>query len=162
MLERTRRRDAARLAGIVAVGSLAACGVALERITPEQAGQEARERMLRGQIEARGVQDPRVLHAMRSVPRERFVPEAQRSQAYEDRPLPIGHGQTISQPFVVAAMTEALRAQPTSVATPPPEEDTKEDTSVDYDAALAQLREEIETLRQALLRAPQTGSPIVV
>ena len=68
--------------------------------------------MLRGQIEARGVQDPRVLHAMRSVPRERFVPEAQRSQAYEDRPLPIGHGQTISQPFVVAAMTEALRPQP--------------------------------------------------
>ena len=112
MLERTRRRDAARLAGIVAVGSLAACGVSQERITPEHAGQEARERMLRGQIEARGVEEPRVLHAMRSVPRERFVPESQRAWAYEDRPLPIGHGQTISQPFVVAAMTEALRAQP--------------------------------------------------
>ena len=68
--------------------------------------------MLRGQIEARGVEEPRVLHAMRSVPRERFVPESQRAWAYEDRPLPIGHGQTISQPFVVAAMTEALRAQP--------------------------------------------------
>ena len=68
--------------------------------------------MVRQQIEFRGVRDPRVLHALRSVPRERFVPAAQRSWAYADRPLPIGYAQTISQPYVVAAMTEALDPQP--------------------------------------------------
>jgi protein-L-isoaspartate(D-aspartate) O-methyltransferase len=69
---------------------------------------DARERMVREQIQARGVRDPRVLEAMRRVPRHELVPEDQRELAYEDRPLPIGRGQTISQPFVVAAMTEAL------------------------------------------------------
>jgi protein-L-isoaspartate(D-aspartate) O-methyltransferase len=54
------------------------------------------------------VRDPRVLEAMASVPRERFLPEDLRSYAYENRPLPIGHGQTISQPLIVAMMTEAL------------------------------------------------------
>ena len=68
--------------------------------------------MVRQQIEFRGVRDPRVLHALRSVPRERFVPAAQRPWAYADRPLPIGYAQTISQPYVVAAMTEALDPQP--------------------------------------------------
>ncbi len=60
------------------------------------------------QIERRGVDDPLVLAAMRSVPRERFVSEAQRAFAYEDTPLPIGSGQTISQPFIVAYMIAAL------------------------------------------------------
>ena len=55
------------------------------------------------------VRDPRVLATMASVPRERFVPEDLRPSAYENRPLPIGHGQTISQPLIVAMMTEALR-----------------------------------------------------
>jgi len=68
-----------------------------------------REAMVREQIEARGVKDPRVLKAMRTVPRHEFVPEAVRDQAYEDHPLPIGHGQTISQPYIVAYMTEALK-----------------------------------------------------
>jgi protein-L-isoaspartate(D-aspartate) O-methyltransferase len=68
----------------------------------------ARERMVVEQIEMRGVRDPRVLAAMRSVPRHELVPKSQRGHAYEDRPLPIGRGQTISQPYVVAAMTEAL------------------------------------------------------
>lgn len=63
-------------------------------------------------IEARGVHDPRVLAAMRAVPRHRFVPSRVCDQAYADEPLPIGHGQTISQPHVVALMTEALRLQP--------------------------------------------------
>jgi len=69
---------------------------------------EARERMVREQIVSRGVRDPRVLAAMRSVPRHELVPASERDDAYDDRPLPIGRGQTISQPYVVAAMTEAL------------------------------------------------------
>jgi protein-L-isoaspartate(D-aspartate) O-methyltransferase len=70
-----------------------------------------RERMVRTQIEARGVRDERVLAAMRDVPRHLFVPGGQEPYAYEDRPLPIGEGQTISQPFMVAAMTLALNPQ---------------------------------------------------
>ncbi|HEX5066419.1 MAG TPA: protein-L-isoaspartate(D-aspartate) O-methyltransferase [Myxococcota bacterium] len=69
---------------------------------------EARNRMVEEQIEVRGVRDPRVLDAMRQVPRHELVPASQRDLAYEDRPLPIGYGQTISQPYVVAAMTDAL------------------------------------------------------
>jgi protein-L-isoaspartate(D-aspartate) O-methyltransferase len=68
----------------------------------------ARAQMVRDQVEARGVRDPRVLAAMRKVPRHELVPESVRDHAYEDRPLPIGESQTISQPYVVAAMTEAL------------------------------------------------------
>ena len=68
--------------------------------------------MVREQIEARGVRDRRVLEAMGEVPRHEFVPEAERERAYQDRPLPIGHAQTISQPYVVAAMTEAARLGP--------------------------------------------------
>src|SRR4051812_22117538 len=64
--------------------------------------------MVQQQIEARGVRDPRVLDAMRAVPRHLFVPEALRSEAYEDHALAIGDGQTISQPYMVAVMTEAL------------------------------------------------------
>jgi protein-L-isoaspartate(D-aspartate) O-methyltransferase len=71
-----------------------------------------RDRMVERQIEARGVRDPRVLDAMRKVERHRFVPETMAKQAYADHPLPIGDGQTISQPYIVAAMTEALDPQP--------------------------------------------------
>jgi protein-L-isoaspartate(D-aspartate) O-methyltransferase len=71
--------------------------------------QDQRDRMVSEQIESRGVQNPDVLRAMRSVPRHLFVPEAMRSQAYMDGPLPIGLGQTISQPYIVAVMTELLR-----------------------------------------------------
>ena len=67
---------------------------------------DAQERMVVEQIEARGVRDPRVLAAMRAVPRHEFVPEGARADAYKDRPLPIGHAQTISQPYIVAAMAE--------------------------------------------------------
>lgn len=70
-----------------------------------------REEMVVRQIIARDVRDPEVLRAMRAVPRHEFVPEGIRDHAYEDRALPVGHGQTISQPYVVAAMTEALRAE---------------------------------------------------
>ena len=71
-----------------------------------------RQKMTAEQIEARGVHDRRVLEAMRTVPRHLFVPEAERARAYDDRPLPIGSGQTISQPYIVAFMTEAARLAP--------------------------------------------------
>jgi protein-L-isoaspartate(D-aspartate) O-methyltransferase len=73
---------------------------------------ERRERMVKNQIEHRGVKDPLVLRAMRTVERHRFVPSASASEAYNDRPLPIGYGQTISQPFIVAYMTEVIKPQP--------------------------------------------------
>src|SRR5438128_5002173 len=69
---------------------------------------EARARMVAEQLEARGIGDRRVLDAMRRVPREAFVTDADRLRAYADRALQIEAGQTISQPYIVAAMTEAL------------------------------------------------------
>jgi len=68
-----------------------------------------REEMVATQLVARGINDPRVLGAFREVPREAFVPSRHQGDAYEDRPLPIGHGQTISQPYMVALMTQELR-----------------------------------------------------
>jgi len=68
-----------------------------------------RIRMVEQQIQRRGIHDVRVLEAMRKVPRHRFVPVEVAPYAYEDEPLPIGHGQTISQPYIVAYMTEVLR-----------------------------------------------------
>jgi protein-L-isoaspartate(D-aspartate) O-methyltransferase len=68
--------------------------------------------MVQRQIAGRGVRDVAVLAAMRRVPRERFIPEYLSHRAYDDEPLPIGQGQTISQPYVVAWMTEALRLEP--------------------------------------------------
>ncbi len=73
---------------------------------------ERRLRMVETQIVARGVRDPRVLAAMRKVPRHLFVDPAQRAQAYEDHPLPIPGNQTISQPYIVALMTELLELRP--------------------------------------------------
>ena len=70
--------------------------------------------MVRLQIEARGIKDPRVLNAMRKVERHLFVPSDQAAKAYGDYPLPIGWGQTISQPYIVAFMTEALEIAPHS------------------------------------------------
>ncbi len=71
----------------------------------------ARKRMVAEQIAARGVRDARVLWAMEEVPRHRFLPPEEQSWAYSDGPLPIGHGQTISQPYIVALMTELLALQ---------------------------------------------------
>jgi protein-L-isoaspartate(D-aspartate) O-methyltransferase len=73
---------------------------------------EQRERMVERQLAGRGVRDAAVLAAMRTVPRECFVPKHLAHRAYEDEPLPIGEGQTISQPYIVAGMTEALRLTP--------------------------------------------------
>jgi protein-L-isoaspartate(D-aspartate) O-methyltransferase len=87
--------------------ALAPCGAAGAGGDPAA----ARAAMVR-EIEARGVSDPRVLAAMREVERHRFVPDALRAQAYDDRPLPIGQGQTISQPYIVALMTELAAVRP--------------------------------------------------
>jgi protein-L-isoaspartate(D-aspartate) O-methyltransferase len=75
----------------------------------------ARNHMVESQLRARGICDPRVLDAMLRVLRHEFVPEAFRVEAYEDHPLPIGDGQTISQPYVVAIMLEALQLKPTDI-----------------------------------------------
>ena len=71
-----------------------------------------RQRMVREQLVARGIRDARVLEAMGSLPRHFFVPEGLVPTAYDDRPLPIGHGQTISQPWVVGRMCQMLEAEP--------------------------------------------------
>jgi protein-L-isoaspartate(D-aspartate) O-methyltransferase len=76
--------------------------------TGDEEWKTARERMVDEQIEARGVKDPRTLAALRKVARHLFVPEDAARLAYEDHPLPIGHAQTISQPYIVGFMTEAL------------------------------------------------------
>ncbi len=102
---------------MVIAWALAAAGGCPERATPQappgpaaEASFEAeRDAMVRGQLQARGIGQARVLAAMREVPRHRFVPEDLRRHAYRDEPLPIGRGQTISQPYVVAFLAEALR-----------------------------------------------------
>jgi len=71
-----------------------------------------RSQMVKNQIEARGIKDQRVLDAMRKVPRHVFVPDAYVESSYSDTPLSIGYEQTISQPYIVAFMTESLRLQP--------------------------------------------------
>jgi protein-L-isoaspartate(D-aspartate) O-methyltransferase len=75
-----------------------------------------REQMVAGQIESRGVISVPVLQAMRDVPRHAFVPDAEQAWAYDDGPLPIGHQQTISQPYIVALMTELARPAPSDRA----------------------------------------------
>jgi protein-L-isoaspartate(D-aspartate) O-methyltransferase len=88
----------------------------MDRFQAEKTGMEKeplkyerrREKMVNQQIEGRGIKDPRVLAAMRAVPRHLFVSDALKDQAYGDFPLPIGEQQTISQPFIVAEMTQAL------------------------------------------------------
>jgi protein-L-isoaspartate(D-aspartate) O-methyltransferase len=72
-----------------------------------------RQQMVRQQLKARGIKDERLLAAIAKVPREEFVPADQRADAYQDGPLPIGYEQTISQPYIVAFMTEQLRLKPT-------------------------------------------------
>jgi protein-L-isoaspartate(D-aspartate) O-methyltransferase len=82
---------------------------------PAHAGHPAKARhvMVEEQLVARDIKEPRVLAAMREVPRHEFVPESHRTEAYDDRPLSIGFGQTISQPYIVALMTQQLGLKPT-------------------------------------------------
>jgi protein-L-isoaspartate(D-aspartate) O-methyltransferase len=96
--------------------------------------------MVEDQLVRRGIHDSRVLAAMRKVPREEFVPLAYRSEAYEDRPLPLGEEETISQPYMVALMSEQLRLQPNERA-------LEIGTGSGYQAAiLAELGAEVYTI----------------
>lgn len=112
----TRRTLSSRAVGALSIGSLAATialGAVAYHARPGQdswAGERAR--MVSHQIVSRGVRDTATLRAMRTVPRHEFVPRAYLDAAYDDRPLPIGLGQTISQPYIVAYMTELLRPKP--------------------------------------------------
>jgi protein-L-isoaspartate(D-aspartate) O-methyltransferase len=81
----------------------------------DEAYVEARKRMVEEQLRARDIKDPKVLAAMEKVPRHLFVPEVLRFQAYADHPLPIGNGQTISQPYIVALMTQLAEVDPDDV-----------------------------------------------
>jgi protein-L-isoaspartate(D-aspartate) O-methyltransferase len=97
------------LAVAVALGNDEAAAPARPADDPHR---EPRRTMVETQIASRGVSDDCVLHAMRDVPRHRFVPEHLAREAYRDSPLPIGRGQTISQPYIVALMTELVRPDP--------------------------------------------------
>jgi protein-L-isoaspartate(D-aspartate) O-methyltransferase len=101
---------------------------------------DARHRMVEDQLRGRGIQDARVLAAMRDVPRHLFVPEPMRASAYVDSPLPIGYNQTISQPYIVAFMTEALQVRPSDTV-------LEIGTGSGYQAAvLARLAREVFTI----------------
>lgn len=98
---------------MIAVSLKIACAIIALMLVPascagkgESSMEQLRELMVRNQIESRGVSDERVLAAMRRVERHKFIPGIHVASAYEDHPLPIGHGQTISQPYIVALMTE--------------------------------------------------------
>lgn len=96
--------------------------------------------MVDEQLRARGIRDERVLAVMARVPRHRFVPESERAHAYDDGPLPIGHGQTISQPYIVAFMTEVLALTTSDVV-------LEIGTGSGYQAAvLAELAREVYTI----------------
>lgn len=123
-----------------------------------QETRQARERMVEVQLQARDIFDPKVLDAMRQVPRHEFVPEQYREMAYADAPLSIGHGQTISQPYIVALMTQLLELNPDDQV-------LEIGTGSGYQAAiLSQLAKEVYTLeripdlaRQAELRLNVLG-----
>jgi protein-L-isoaspartate(D-aspartate) O-methyltransferase len=100
---------------LLCILSLTAVGcpaVAAQSAAPTDSFVAARDAMVAQQLRARGIEAPAVLEAMRTVPRHRFVPAAVRHLAYSDHPLPIGSGQTISQPYIVAYMTEAADVSP--------------------------------------------------
>jgi protein-L-isoaspartate(D-aspartate) O-methyltransferase len=97
----------------VALGTLVAVPIQTAQLEPRAAESQdtfapRRQAMVARDLRGRGIKDERVLAAMGAIPRHLFVPERQRSSAYDDRPLPIGEGQTISQPYIVALMTELL------------------------------------------------------
>ncbi len=102
-------RSALRLCPLLAAAILLGPIPAVAEVDPFAA---ARARMVEIQLERRGITDPATLRAMRSVPRHRFVDPAYADAAYDDLPLPIGHGQTISQPYMVACMTEVIAPAP--------------------------------------------------
>jgi protein-L-isoaspartate(D-aspartate) O-methyltransferase len=128
-------------AGGLIVAPMGSAEARSEGIAPDEATwARLRDRMVVEQIQRRDVADPRVLAALRKVPRHRFVPEALRAEAYEDHPLPIGEGQTISQPYIVGVMSELLRLTG-------PERVLEVGTGSGYQAAvLAELAKEVYSI----------------
>jgi protein-L-isoaspartate(D-aspartate) O-methyltransferase len=103
---------------------------------------DVRARMVEEQLRSRGIRDPRVLAAMGKVPREEFIASGDLRSAYGDHPLPIGAGQTVSQPYIVAAMVDALELQPTGRV-------LEVGTGTGYEAAiLGELAEEVWTIER--------------
>ena len=100
-----------RLARLFVIAAIAAAGCG-QKPTPASDFAAERQQMVQQQLIARGVNNERVLAAMAKVPREEFIPADSHAVSYEDGPLPIGYGQTISQPYIVAFMTEKLRLKP--------------------------------------------------
>src|SRR5438046_809447 len=100
-----------RIAQLLVVAAVAAAGCG-QKPAPASDFAAERQRMVQRQLMTRGINDARVLAAMAKVPREEFVAPESRVASYEDGPLPIGYGQTISQPYIVAFMTEQLRPKP--------------------------------------------------
>src|SRR5881397_3911993 len=100
-----------RVAQFLVLAAIAAAGCG-QKPTAASDFAAQRHRMVTEQLKARGISDDRVLNAMNKVPREEFVPPDSRAGSYEDGPLPIGYAQTISQPYIVAFMTEQLRLKP--------------------------------------------------
>src|SRR5271157_5979816 len=103
---------------------------------------QLRTRMVEEQLRSRGIRDPRVLAAMGKVPREKFIASGDLRDAYGDHPVPIGAGQTVSQPYIVAAMVEALELRPTDRV-------LEVGTGTGYEAAiLAELAGEVWTIER--------------
>ena len=137
---------------LVVLVVLASAGAALAGDDPSSA---ARERMVTEQIAARGVTDARVLAAMRKVPRHEFVPADVRARAYEDAPLAIGNDQTISQPYIVAIMTELAKLGPRSRV-------LEVGTGSGYQAAvLAEVAGEVYTIEILAPLARRAGETLV-
>jgi protein-L-isoaspartate(D-aspartate) O-methyltransferase len=112
-------KTAALFGGALQVTAIVvACGLHAENMKGETNGTDyktQREHMVASQMAQRDITSQAVLEAMQAVPRHEFVPDDVKSQAYKDWPLPIGEGQTISQPYIVAFMTEALKLDPNSI-----------------------------------------------
>lgn len=139
--------------GLLSGFTLAGCQNATDPVSMEESYAAARAAMVREQLAAptRGIRHPGVLRAMGKVPRHRFMPESERRSAYADSPRPIGHGQTISQPYVVAFMTEKLDPQPSDRV-------LEIGTGLGYQAAvLAELVAEVYTIEivEPLARAAE-------
>ncbi len=101
MIKKSNKTDKIILSGIIVL-----CGVIFSSFTDQHSQQ--REQMVQNQLKERGIYDSNTLEAMRNTKRHLFVPSNQQRFAYQDRPLPIGHGQTISQPYIVAYMTQII------------------------------------------------------
>ncbi len=146
------------MTGLVVLALLGGLGVRVGGVEAAESCADARQAMVARQLQRRDITDPRVLIAMGTVPRHRFVPGAMASQAYGDHPLPIGEGQTISQPYIVALMTQWAEVHPQDKV-------LEVGTGSGYQAAvLAELAEQVlsielrpELARQAAARLNELG-----